>query len=477
MKVFFFAFSFFFQQKYSESLEYCNTLLSMMKEFDESQFHKNAILCLIKTIYSFSGKSIEIIEINSKDFENDELINGIFSMMNKYDKFCKNEIELEEVLKAISLLDKDQIEEFGNPINLFDCIQHIKNGDISKALEILNNSIPDLEKSFGKNHIFVFFCYLNIGICFKQKNLNLEAIKYFQKCLEINDKSNEKNRIGTEMVYFCLGDLFYHEKKYSESLENYKKSYKLFDIIENKLFVQGKKDILYKMGDIYNIQNRIEEALECFHSCLKITEKIDSEDDDLNERIYEKLSEIYKNQKKHKEHIEFLEKLLLLTEKIYGINDSKTQLRNKIISISYLIIGYEYFKEINLKETLYHMEKSLIQCEKSIEIDLNRFEKIYELHFQYWKKIAHSLKLDELDLIIKQFTKILEIQEKKYGNDHPLQGPTYYYIAKIYQNEAKFPEAFENYQQSLVLLEKVKDFNDPDIIKIKEKIEEILKYF
>jgi len=493
-KVFFFGLAYIFQQKYPEALEFCNKFLSMTKKLNGLENEKHLINYYMKTIELMTGKSTEIIEVNSQNFEQDEIMKSLYSISNKFLKYSKNEIESGEVLKAISSLNNDQIKELGLPIDIIFSYEHILKSDFSKALEISKNTIPLLEKTFGKNHAIMLNCYLTIGICFREKNLNLEAKKYFQKCLEINGKSNKTNQIGVEFAYayFYLGDIYYKEKKYSESLENYKNSYKFFENNENEIFVEIKKQILNDMGDIYNIQNKRDEASESFHSCLKITETIKGGDEDLSEKIYEKLSEIYKNKKKYREHIEFLEKLLSITEKKYGLidaktqlrynpvsrlNDAKTQLRYKSISISYLSIGFEKFKENNLKETLENMEKSLIYCEKSLEIDLNHFECIYELHLLYWKRITPSLKFEEMDKKINQFTKILHTQEKKYGKNHPLQGPTYYFIAKIYHNEAKYPEAFENYKLSLAILEKVKDVNNPDIIKLKEKIDEILKYF
>lgn len=299
------------------------------------------------------SKSIQDIELSMINFEKtfiEDFGKGQLSKRQIYAKKCLEQGNIEE---AKSVLDFNEIKKDIDKISKSDQQNKIK---INSLLRELYQKIDILRMVKQKEKKEIERTYEEIINTQKQYGLNREG-QYFYACYMLEEKEYEK-ALGLVESYF-----YYLKANNIESIDTYTyklyaecllKNQKLDQAIENyenvrKIYYQRKeldwhesKDLFnttYQIANIYKLQNKIDQAIEYYTSCMKI-----------NGPIHQKL---------------------------------ETRKYNYLNLVLHYNIGYLYQKLNNIIEA----EQNYLNCEKTLE-KLIQESNVYE---KYFFEIYHNI--------------------------------------------------------------------------------------
>ena len=92
-------------------------------------------------------------------------------------------------------------------------------GNYEEALKYFQKDLEISEKVLGKKHPDTAATYNNLAGVYQAQGNYEEALKYFQKALTISEKVLGKNHPNTASTYNNLGILFYYMNRYEESMK------------------------------------------------------------------------------------------------------------------------------------------------------------------------------------------------------------------------------------------------------------------
>ncbi len=96
-----------------------------------------------------------------------------------------------------------------------------------------------------------------------------EGIKYANQALDMATKLGWKTGIGT--AYNRLGNDYFNKSDLVPALENYNKSIKIFEEINNRKMIAG---VTNNIGNVFKFRGNYPAALDCYFKALRINEEM-----------------------------------------------------------------------------------------------------------------------------------------------------------------------------------------------------------
>lgn len=326
-----------------------------------------------------------------------------------------------------------------------------------------------------------------------------DALRCAFQGLELSKKKGKEILEGG--FYNDIALSYRAQGKYKEALEYFKKSLELNEKIEN---LEGKLAPLHNIGILLNDQGKYEEAIGYLQKALEITEKINNLE--VKGKALGNLGISFLYQEKYNDALDYIQKSLNIHKELGNLLSMSLEMNN--IGVIYKNLG-EYSKAIDyynqalkIKEQISDL-RGLALTILNIGV-INRLQKKY---IEAKEKFEDSIKIcDSIGYVqgkLKAITNIglILIDLKKYeeainyfNNSTPLideignlseKGLNLNRIADLYYRLNNFDKSLEYYMQSFETYEKLGDIkgmasNIPNIgiIKMKEgKINEAIKYF
>lgn len=253
-------------------------------------------------------------------------------------------------------------------INL--AIVHMKEDNLDRAIELLNNAEKLIKEDYSKKEIL----YYNFGLCYFLNSNYKEAIEYFKKALDI---------------YPNFGEAFYYIAKASDSLGDCRealinsiKAKNIFKIESKEDYLNMANELFYSLKDkcdksfeelIAEIINEADKAIENNNNFLakSLLEDVISLDAK-NNLAYYKLALIYIKEN-------YLLKGLEMLEVAYKFNPDDN---NIALSLAEIYVKFKKYEE------------ALDIFNKVIIKDKNNPRALYDLGFLY-KELGKDLKSKE----------------------------------------------------------------------------------
>lgn len=140
-------------------------------------------------------------------------------------------------------------------------------GNNEEALKFFLKALPMAEKAgYGKG---IGGCYNNIAIIYNTRGQYDQALKYHEKAVEIREKIGDKKDLSTS--YNNIGVIFTNLGRYSEAMEYHLKSLRLREQINDKV------GIGMSLNNVANMHERLgqyDEELEYLVRALRIQEEV-----------------------------------------------------------------------------------------------------------------------------------------------------------------------------------------------------------
>jgi tetratricopeptide (TPR) repeat protein/DNA-binding CsgD family transcriptional regulator len=223
-------------KKYDSALLYLNKALQLSSGLKYERwlydiYDENSVLLNSSGNYSialeFYFKMLKLLDIELKNDETDIQLKNkyaslytqiglcYFSMENK-EKALEYYSRSLELCRAIYAVDK----KF--PYNERELVLYNNMGSVYLTNNDLENALKEFEKALQinktlNNQRFYGGLYNNLGIIYKTKKDYPKAFEYYNKALEIRLKLNDT--AGMAQVYNNLGDCYYQVKDFSKSIE------------------------------------------------------------------------------------------------------------------------------------------------------------------------------------------------------------------------------------------------------------------
>ena len=273
------------------------------------------------------------IEIDKNYVEALNYLSYLYILTAKYDEA---KVLLHNTQKLIS--DKNSIN-YSDTLYYLGWI-HDNQGYQDEALEYYLKALEIEEKILGKNHTSTANTYNNIGLVYKNKGYSDKALEYYQKALNIYENEMGKEHPSVANINSNIGLVYKKNKNYKNALKYYLRA---LNIEEKSL---GKEHpntaISYNnIGILYYIQKNYDKALEFYFKALIIREsKLGKEHPD-TASLYYNIGETYNQQGKYKKALEYLHKELMVCEKRLGKEHPDTKISYRNIAVIYSKIGDE----------------------------------------------------------------------------------------------------------------------------------------
>jgi tetratricopeptide (TPR) repeat protein len=229
--------------------------INRAKLFEENSNIDNAISDLTKALaYEPQNAKIKVIR-GSLFYRKKEYIKAI----SDFDEVIKNKIEEKNIFqfRANSYFE---IGEYKKAIGDFNILYSkfrvrtadlfLKRGISQKKVENYREAIKDFTKVIARDRKN-FAAYYNCAEAYSKVGKDIQAIQYFNKALEINDKCSN--------AYLQRGIFYLSKKEYKIAIEDFSKSLKL-EKTADAFFYRGAA--YYEISDLDKACNDLNKAIE-----------------------------------------------------------------------------------------------------------------------------------------------------------------------------------------------------------------------
>ena len=325
---------------------------------------------------------------------------------------------MDEVLQAIS-------------IGLIVAYFLLNTNRVLKSIEICKEclAISKQKAGFKDDKLTKLLCkrvYLIMSKAYRAINDNTNAIKYARE-------SGEK--LEEDTLCFNLGNMYFHQSKYTEARELYEKSLAINKEIGDR---NGEASCYLNLGAVYQSVGEYDKAREHLEKSLVIKKEIGDRNGEAN--CYVNLGNVYQLVGKYSKAKEHLDNSLVIKKEIGDRNGEAT---------CYVNLGSVFLSVGEYDKAREHVEKSLVinkeigdrNGEADCYVNLG---KVYNLFGEYDKAREHF----EKSLVIKK-----EIGERNGEAD------CYVHLGIVYQSVGEYDKAKEHLEKSLVIMKEIGDRN------------------
>jgi len=296
-------------------------------------------------------------------------------------------------------------------------------------------------------------CYLSL--------CNLDKAKsYYKDLLNLSKREDIRNiypldTIFARSTFLCnMGIIFQIQGRLEKALQHYRKALNIHREIGNK---EGEASDLGNMGNVYRAQNKLKEALQHYRKALNIHRKIGDkigEASDLGN-----MGVVYKIQNKLKEAINYHQKALDIDREIGNKRGEASDLDN---------MGNVYRAQNKLKEALDYHQKAL-DIDREIGNKRGEATSLCNIGVTYQTQ-------DKLKKALQHYQKALTVY-RKIG-DKRGEAKVLWNIGLVYRIQVKPYETLNNFKKALEIFKTLEDStNIKKISKIINDLEKIMPNF
>ena len=224
-------------------------------------------------------------------------------------------------------------------------------------------------------------CFGNFGAVAKDQGKYEEAIKYFDKAIQMGNETGDKKTLS--VAYNNKGITYYYLGDYEKSVENYSLAAGIFEETGD---LQSNSAALANIGLVYTAQGYYTKSVESYMKSLTILEKIG--DPVGISSTYNNIGIVYYEQKSYDKSLEYYKKALNITEKedvIYISASIHTNIGNVYSDLNEYDEALDhYYKALYIRDELKD-DYSISGLYNNIGL-IHYYKKDYPAALQYYSK-------------------------------------------------------------------------------------------
>ncbi|CAF1122957.1 unnamed protein product [Adineta steineri] len=205
----------------------------------------------------------------------------------------------------------EQTSDDENKAHYSVCLGYVKDdqGDYEKAIWYYEKALEIREKTLPSNHPHLAGSYNNIGAVYDNMGEYSKALSYYEKALEIQQKTLPANHPDLATSYCCMGSVYSKMGEYSKALTFLENSLK----IQEKTLPSNHPNLAVShsnIGMVYKNMGEYSKALSFYEKDLEISQKtLPSNHPDLA-TSYNNIACVYYNTKDYSKALSYFERAL-----------------------------------------------------------------------------------------------------------------------------------------------------------------------
>ena len=276
-----------------------------------------------------------------------------------------------------------------------------------------------------------------------------EALSYYEKCLDIKQKSLPANHPSLATSYNNIGSVYKSMGEYSKALSHYEKCLD----IEKKSLPANHPSLATSynnIGSVYDSMGEYSKALSHYEKCLDIEKKSLPANHPSLATSYNNIGGVYDSMGEYSKALSYYKKCLEMRQKTLPDNHPS-------LATSYNNIGGVYKSMGEYSKALSHYEKCLDMQQKSLPANhpdlascYNNIGTVYDSMGEYWKALSH-------------YEKCLDIWQKTLPDNHPSLATSYNNIGMVYDSMGEYSKALSFMDRALKIRQYSLPPGHPDI--------------
>ena len=328
------------------------------------------------------------------------------------------------------------------------CIKDAQ-GDYPEAVSFYERALEIKEKSLPANHPSLATSYNNIGTVYDNMGEYSKALSFYERALEIRQKSLPANHPDLATSYNNIGTVYDNMGEYSKALSFYERALE----IRQKSLPANHPSLATSynnIGTVYDNMGEYSKALSFYERALEIRQKsLPANHPDLA-TSYNNIGTVYYNMGEYSKALSSLERALEIKEKTLPANHPSLATSYNNIGGVYKNMG-EYSKALSFYErALEILKKSLPANHPSLATSYNNIGTVYDNMGEYSKALSF-------------YERALEIRQKSLPANHPDLATSYNNIGTVYYNMGEYSKALSSLERALEIKEKTLPANHPSL--------------
>jgi tetratricopeptide (TPR) repeat protein len=361
---------------------------------------------------------------------------------------CHDDQEEEILFSMHSVFRIGQVKQIDKNDRLWR-VDLILTGENDTQLHALTESMREETSSGAKG-------WLRLG----QLMIKLGQFNKAEELYDIllNQTTNEREK---SHLYHMLGMVNDGQGKYEEAIGFYKKSLE----IQQKILPANHPDLATSynnIGLVYKNMGEYSKALSYYEKDLEISQKTLPANHPDFAQSYNNIGMVYDNMGKYSKALSSHEKALEIYQKTLPANHPSLATSYNNIGGVYKNMG-EYSKAISSHEKALEIrQKTLPANHPHLATSYNNIGMVYDNMGEYSRALSSH-------------EKALEIDQKTLPANHPHLATSYNNIGMVYDNMGEYSKALSYYERALDIRQRSLPPNHPDLKDVKEWIEIVKK--
>jgi tetratricopeptide (TPR) repeat protein len=339
----------------------------------------------------------------------------------------------------------------------------IKNdqGNYTEAIKYYEKSLEIREKTLPANHPHLATSYNNIGAVYVNMGEYSRALSYYEKALEIKQKTLPANHPHLASSYNNIGGVYDKMGEYSKALSSHEKALEILQ----KTLPANHPDLAGSYGNIggvYYNMGEYSKALSYYEKALEIFEKTLPANHPHLATSYNNIGAMYVNMGEYSKALSYYEKALEIKQKTLPANHPHLATSYNNIGEVYRNMG-EYSKALSYYEKALEIsQKTLLANHPDSATSYNNIGGVYKNMGEYSKALSY-------------YEKALEIYQKTLPTNHPDLASSYNNIGWVYRDMGDYSKALSYYERASDIWQRSLPPNHPYLKRLKESIEIVKK--
>ena len=307
-------------------------------------------------------------------------------------------------------------------------------GQYEDAVKYYEKSIEINEQTLDKNDPDFSASYNNIASVYNKMSEYSKALQYYKKSIEIKYKALPKNHPNLAISYSSIGQVYHNMGKYMKALKYYKKSHRIYQLTlpeNHPNFGTSYSNI----GQVYNDMGKYLTALEYYKKSIKIIKIALPENHPYLATACSNMGQVYKNMREYPKALEYYEKSI-------KINNIALPQNHPDLATSYSHMGQVYNHMDQYTKALEYHQISIKIRKRFLPKNHPFLANSYSHKGQVYKNMG------EYSKALKYYQKSRKIYETALHHNHPHLATTYSNIEQVYKHMGEYSKALEYYQKT-----------------------------
>ncbi len=329
---------------------------------------------------------------------------------------------------------------------------YIQKNKKEEAEKIINEIYTLSIDKYGENNKFLTNILFAKGQIAAQNSKHIEALSFFRKSSELNDKFNKNESFFKSNLHTNIGNSYSELGKIDSALFHYKK-----DLEIKLLFIDAKHPMLSiaynNIANIYKTKRQFTDAIKYIEKAIKLNLDAYGKDNFHTAKYYNGKGNIYSEMGQYDLALEFFQKSLRINKAHFGE-------KNINIAKDLNDIGIIYNKQRKY-------DKALIYFKDTYDLQVSLFGENYPDIAGTCNNIGYILEYQgKHESSLKYYLKAVKIKTKFFGENHPELATYYNNIGINYYNRSEYENALKNYLKSASILENNYGNKFPGIVRV-----------